>query len=130
MEGAACRPARDASDEERRRNVEVFFPADGDYRRAARVCAVCPVSSECSVYASETAPSHGWWAGEQRDAIRGDSALRRRLGCSRCGEPVGASGLRRPGGRWCSLDCYRLDLAGLPLLHVGPGGDPRPQAMP
>lgn len=126
---AACRPAEGATDEERRRNVAIFFPADGDYRQAASICEVCPVLAECAVYVDEVDASHGWWAGAQRDAIRGDSGLRRRLGCGRCGGPLGTSGLRRPGKRWCSLECFRLDQAGLPLLHTAPNGDPRPQVV-
>lgn len=123
---AACAPVPGESDEALRRRVAVFFPNDGDYRQAARICATCVVAPECAMYADEIKPSHGWWAGEQRDAIRGDSVLRRKLACAHCGGPVGASGLRRPGGRWCSIDCYRRDQLGLPVLHTAPNGDARP----
>lgn len=127
---AACRPPAGASDEVRRSYVAVFFPDDGDYREAEQFCRVCVVKAECATYADATRPSHGWWAGQQRDRLGNSVVLRRRLGCSRCGGPVGASGLRRPGGRWCSLRCFDADREGLPLLHTDARGEPSPQARP
>lgn len=57
----------------------IFFPSDGlGVQKAQRICATCPVSSECLEYALVNRIDHGVWGGcserERRRIIR-----RRRL---------------------------------------------------
>lgn len=124
---AACRPDP-PTPENRRAALAVFFPADGDYREAALLCARCPVQPECSAEANRAPKvSHGWWAGSPKDNLSANGAANR-LVCSWCGGHVGASGLRRPGKRWCRLKCYQADQQGLPPLYTDEYGDPLPHA--
>ena len=61
---------------------ETFFPSDGlGVIRAQRVCASCPVASQCLEYALDNHIDHGVWGGkserERRRILR-----RRRVGLS------------------------------------------------
>lgn len=53
----------------RRFDPEIFFPIGSgeihlrEYRRAQRICAVCPVIDECAALASDLGATDGVWAG-------------------------------------------------------------------
>jgi WhiB family redox-sensing transcriptional regulator len=54
---------------------ETFFPSDGlGVIKAQRVCATCPVASQCLEYALENHIDHGVWGGcserERRRLLR------------------------------------------------------------
>jgi WhiB family transcriptional regulator, redox-sensing transcriptional regulator len=54
---------------------EVFFPSDGiGVQAAQRICAECPVRSQCLEYALATRVDHGVWGGtserERRRILR------------------------------------------------------------
>lgn len=55
-------------------NLTVFFPSHGDYERARKVCADCPVTSECLAYAhSFDFDNYGMFGGltpDERHALR------------------------------------------------------------
>lgn len=55
----------------------VFFPSDGvGVETAKRICAECPVASECLEYALDYRIEHGVWGGASERARR--RMLRRR----------------------------------------------------
>lgn len=60
-------------------NLVGFFPADGlGVELAQRVCAECPVKSECLEYALLHRIEHGVWGGESERERRRILRLRRR----------------------------------------------------
>lgn len=74
-----------------RTDPELFFPVSaegaGDHqrRRAARVCAGCPVRAQCLDYALESGQRAGVWGGldeRERAALRRRRAARHRSAAS------------------------------------------------
>jgi WhiB family redox-sensing transcriptional regulator len=59
---------------------EVFFPSDGvGVEVAKRLCATCPVKSECLDYALEHRVDHGVWGGTSERQRRRIAKSRRSL---------------------------------------------------
>lgn len=63
---------------------ETFFPSDGvGVIRAQRVCATCPVATQCLEYALTNHIDHGVWGGKSERERRRILRARRRLPLAR-----------------------------------------------
>lgn len=58
---------------------DIWFPSDGDgVRKAQRICATCPVKTQCLEYALENNIDHGIWGGKSERERRRIRRIRRR----------------------------------------------------
>lgn len=103
QDDAACRTT----------SVDFFPRAQNTYaiKRAQRICADCPVASECLEYAEQTGQQYGIWGGQLREAPRAPQDVgdlsghykSTRRTCGWCGAPFTGYGVMK----YC---CYRCRL--------------------
>ena len=95
---------------------DAFFPEiGGSTREAKRVCAVCPVRSDCLAYALEQDIRFGVWGGlseQQRSRLRAPAVHVPRpvavtaKRCSGCGQTKSSDDFYRNRGRHDGLDSW------------------------